>query len=61
MRTASSTAATRNPRPHGVEKLEGLQEPYRVRIGGYGVVYQVLDDRLIVLVVRIGYRRDVYR
>ncbi|MBI3457305.1 MAG: type II toxin-antitoxin system RelE/ParE family toxin [Candidatus Rokubacteria bacterium] len=58
---AKIDSLTTNPRPHGVEKLEGLQELYRVRAGDYRVVYQILDDRLLVLIVRIGHRRDVYR
>lgn len=42
-------------------KLAGLPELYRIRIGEYRVVYQVRDDVLLVLVVRIGGRGDVYR
>jgi len=50
-----------NPRPKGVKKLTGLDSLYRIRTGDYRIVYQVRDDRLIVLVVRIGHRKDVYR
>jgi mRNA interferase RelE/StbE len=51
-----------NPRPPGVKKLAGDSEDlYRIRVGDYRVVYQIQDDRLIVLVVRVGHRRDVYR
>jgi mRNA interferase RelE/StbE len=49
-----------DPRPSGCEKLSGL-ERYRVRQGVYRIVYEVLDQRLIVLVVKIGHRRDIYR
>lgn len=48
------------PRPHGCEKLSGLEQ-YRVRQGDYRVVYGVDDDAGVVIVVKIGHRRDVYR
>jgi mRNA interferase RelE/StbE len=48
------------PRPHGCEKLSGLEQ-YRVRQGDYRVVYGVDDDARVVIVVKIGHRRDVYR
>jgi len=41
--------------------LSGLQRGYRVRHGDYRVVYELDDDRLLVLVIRIGHRREVYR
>ena len=49
-----------DPRPPGCTKLSG-QEAYRVRQGAYRVVYTVADDVLIVEVVKVGNRRDVYR
>ena len=48
------------PRPRGCEKLSGLEQ-YRVRQGDYRVVYGVDDDARVVIVVKIGHRRDVYR
>ena len=48
------------PRPPGVEKLSG-QEKYRIRQGVYRILYEIQNDRLIVVVVKIGHRRDVYR
>jgi mRNA interferase RelE/StbE len=50
-----------DPRPRGVEKLKGVADQYRIRVGSYRVIYTIRDDRLIVLVLRIGHRRDVYR
>jgi mRNA interferase RelE/StbE len=50
-----------NPRPSGCEKLSGVDDLYRVRVGDYCVVYQVADEVLVVLVVTIGHRGDVYR
>ena len=49
-----------NPRPHGVEKLSG-HDKYRVRQGDYRIVYSVSDEELIVLVVKVANRREVYR
>jgi len=54
-------ALAANPRPKGVKKLTGMDDLYRIRMGDYRIVYQIHDDRLIVLVVRIAHRRDVYR
>lgn len=53
-------ALAEDPRPPGCEKLSG-QERYRVRQGAYRIIYEVEDARLIVLVVKVGHRRDVYR
>ena len=50
----------KDPRPTGCEKLSG-QERYRVRQGNSRIVYSIQDDVLIVWVVKIGHRRDVYR
>jgi len=50
-----------NPRPSGCEKLAGVEDLYRVRIGDYRFVYQVSDEVLLVLVATLGHRGDVYR
>jgi mRNA interferase RelE/StbE len=50
-----------NPRPNGVVKLEGEEDTYRVRVGKYRILYEIKDDLLIVKVVKISHRRDVYR
>ena len=49
-----------DPRPPGCEKLSG-QERYRLRQGVYRIVYEIHDKVLVVLIVKIGHRRDVYR
>ena len=50
-----------DPRPKGVVKLAGCENLWRIRIGDYRVVYEIHDDRLIVLVMRVAHRKDVYR
>lgn len=49
-----------DPRPRGAEKLSG-QEKYRVRQGVYRIIYEIKDDELVVVVVKVGHRRDVYK
>ena len=54
-------ALAENPRPDGSEKLAGEMERYRVRQGRYRIVYEIRDRELLVWVVRVGHRKDVYR
>ena len=54
-------ALANNPRPVGVVKLSGPENLYRVRSGDYRVVYQICDRILVVVIIRIGHRREVYR
>lgn len=49
------------PRPPGCKKLHDKQALYRIRAGDYRVIYQIRDSQLLVLVVKVGNRRDVYR
>ena len=48
-----------DPRPPSAKKLKG-REAFRVRVGDYRVIYTVEDDVLLVVVVTLGHRRDVY-
>ncbi|MFC1611288.1 type II toxin-antitoxin system RelE/ParE family toxin [Myxococcota bacterium] len=50
-----------NPRPSGVKKLAGEDGFWRVRVGDYRIIYSIEDDRLVVLVIRVRHRREVYR
>ncbi len=50
-----------DPRPPGVVKLAGAENLRRIPIGDYRVVYEIHDARLIVLVLRVVHRKDVYR
>jgi mRNA interferase RelE/StbE len=49
------------PRPPGAKKLVGGEGEWRVRTGDYRVVYEIHDDALVVLVLAVGHRREVYR
>lgn len=49
------------PYPPGIKRIEGEDELYRLRVGDYRILYQVKERILLVLVVRIGHRREVYR
>lgn len=51
----------KNPYPSGIKKIEGEEELYRLRVGDYRILYQVKEKTLLVLIVRIGHRREVYR
>ena len=55
------TSLAINPRPSGCVKLAGGTNEWRIRVGDWRVVYAVVDARLLVLVVRVGHRREVYR
>ncbi len=50
-----------HPWPHGAKKLVGGDGEWRVRTGDYRIVYEVHDDVLLVLVVAVGHRRDIYQ
>ncbi|WP_427007960.1 type II toxin-antitoxin system RelE family toxin [Pseudarthrobacter sp. H2] len=49
----------RDPHPAGCKKLVGEDNAWRIRIGDYRVLYDVVDDSLVVTVVRVTHRRDV--
>jgi mRNA interferase RelE/StbE len=49
------------PRPPGAKKLVGGDGEWRVRTGDYRIIYEVHDDVLLVLVVAVGHRRDIYQ
>lgn len=49
-----------DPRPHGSQKLSG-QDRYRLRHGQYRIIYSIEDNTLVVYVVKVGHRKDIYR
>lgn len=51
-----------NPRPEGVEPLQGKEKGlFRIRQGDYRIVYSIQDQKLIILIVRIVHRKEVYK
>ncbi|AFL73535.1 type II toxin-antitoxin system RelE family toxin [Thiocystis violascens] len=48
------------PRPPGCKKLSG-REAWRIRVGDYRIIYEIQDNELIVVVVLVGHRRDIYQ
>lgn len=50
-----------NPRPPGARKLAGGDGELRVRTGDYRIIYEVRESALVILVITIGHRRDIYR
>jgi mRNA interferase RelE/StbE len=59
--TSAIQSLARDPRPRGCVKLEGRADTWRIRVSDYRVVYEVRDKALVVIVIRVAYRRDVYR
>lgn len=59
---AAIRALADDPRPPGSEKLTAFDPPaWRIRVGGYRVVYEIDDDRVLVVVVNVAPRGEVYR
>lgn len=54
-------ALVEDPRPEGCTKLTNGGGAYRIRVGDYRIVYEILDGKISIQVVRIGHRREVYR
>lgn len=52
---------TTNPHPPSSKKLSGTDHTYRIRFGDYRLIYNVMDQVLIIEVIRVGYRKSVYR
>ena len=54
-------ALAENPRPHGAKALRGDVDTLRLRVGDHRILYRVEDRQLVVLVITVGHRREVYR
>jgi mRNA interferase RelE/StbE len=54
-------APSENPFHAGVAKMQGEPGMYRIRVGDYRIIYTVKSTELLVLIVRLGHRREVYR
>lgn len=48
-----------NPRPAGIKKLKG-RDGYRVRVGNYRIIYEIFDNELLIDVIAVGHRKDIY-
>jgi mRNA interferase RelE/StbE len=57
---AAIESLSEDPRRSGIEKLSG-QERYRMRQGNYRIIYEIDDEEVVVVVVKVGHRSDVYR
>ncbi len=51
----------KDPRPRQAKKLSGLDALYRIRVGDYRIVYTIREKKLLILVLRIAHRKDVYK
>lgn len=51
----------KEPRPPGTRKLRGYEDVYRIRVGTYRILYSIESGRLLIIVLKVGHRRDVYR
>ncbi len=52
---------TQEPRPSGCAKLTGSDCAYRIRVGDYRVIYEIYDARVIIEVIKVAHRKDIYR
>lgn len=50
-----------NPYPRGVKKLAGFERTYRIRVGDYRILYDIFEKKLIIEIIRIRHRKDVYK
>jgi mRNA interferase RelE/StbE len=58
---AAINKLSENPRPQGCKKLKGSNSDYRIRLGNYRIIYTIADNVLIVTMIKIAHRKDVYR
>ncbi len=49
------------PHPHLSKKLKGSADTFRIRVGDYRVIYEIHENEIVVLIVRVGHRKDVYK
>ncbi len=58
---AKAMVALADPHPQGSRKLTGYDDVFRIRVGRYRVLYSVTGKKLIIIILKIGHRKDVYR
>ncbi|AEG01822.1 type II toxin-antitoxin system RelE family toxin [Methylomonas methanica] len=54
-------ALSEEPRPDGCKKLKGSENTYRIRVNDYRVVYSIIDQKLVIQIIKIGHRKDIYQ
>ena len=54
-------ALAEDPRPRGAKKLSGYEDVFRIRTGVFRIIYSIEDDRLLVIILKVGHRREIYR
>lgn len=52
-------ALANEPRPHGYKQLKG-EDAFRIRVGDYRIIYEIFDDVLLVVVIRVKHRKEAY-
>jgi mRNA interferase RelE/StbE len=57
----AANALAGEPYPAGCAKLSGSERSFRIRVGNYRILYDVFDGRLVIEVIKVGHRKDVYR
>ena len=50
-----------DPRPRGARKLRGYDDIFRIRRGRYRIIYSIENERLVIIILKVGHRKDVYR
>jgi mRNA interferase RelE/StbE len=50
-----------NPHSRLSKKLKGSVDTFRIRVGDYRVIYEIHEDEIVVLIIRVGHRKDVYK
>ncbi len=55
------TELEKDPRPSGCKKLTGSNNTYRIRTGNYRIIYSIFDDVLVIDVIKIGHRKEIYK
>jgi len=53
-------ALEENPRPRGYVKLKG-RDAYRIRTGNYRIIYEIIDNKLLICIVAVGHRKNIYK
>ncbi len=50
-----------NPFPPGVRKIQGAEKTYRIRTGNYRIIYEIIQERIVIVILRVRHRRDAYK